>query len=67
MKAFTANGLEKFGAPGEMFDPNHHEALMEYPDPTKTPGTIGQVMKAGFFLNKRVLRPAEVGVIKKLD
>jgi molecular chaperone GrpE len=67
MKAFTSNGLEKFGAVGEIFDPNQHEALMEYPDPTKVPGTIGQVMKVGFLLNKRVLRPAEVGVIKKVD
>jgi molecular chaperone GrpE len=67
MKAFTSNGLEKFGAVGEIFDPNQHEALMEYPDPTKAPGTIGQVMKVGFLLNKRVLRPAEVGVIKKQD
>jgi molecular chaperone GrpE len=64
-KAFEANGLVKFGAVGDAFDPNHHEALFQYPDPAKPPGTVGQVMKAGFFLNKRVLRPAEVGVVNK--
>ena len=66
-KAFHSNGLEKFGAVGEVFDPNRHEALFEYPDVSQTPGTVGQIMKVGFLLNKRVLRPAEVGVIKKQD
>jgi molecular chaperone GrpE len=63
-KAFEMNGLVKYGAEGEPFDPNQHEALFEYPDPSKSPGTVGQVMKAGFMLNKRVLRPAEVGIVK---
>ena len=64
-KALEKNGLVKFGKVGEIFDPNKHEALFEYPDTTQTPGTVGQIMKAGFLLNERVLRPAEVGVIKK--
>ena len=64
MKAFEKNGLVKYGEPGETFDPNKHEALYEYPDPEKEAGSIGQVMKAGFMLRDRVLRPAEVGVIK---
>jgi molecular chaperone GrpE len=41
------------------------EAFCECPDPTKEAGAIGQVMKVGFMLNKRVLRPAAVGVVKK--
>jgi len=64
-KAFEKHGLSKFGKVGEVFDPNRHEALYEYPDPTKEPGTLGQIMKTGFTLNGRVIRPAEVGVIKK--
>mmetsp|Transcript_5457 Transcript_5457/g.7735 ORF Transcript_5457/g.7735 Transcript_5457/m.7735 type:complete len:263 (+) Transcript_5457:133-921(+) len=64
-KAFAKNGLVKFGDVGEVFDPNQHEALFEYPDPNGKPGTIGQVMKKGFSLNDRVIRPAEVGVVKK--
>lgn len=63
-KAFERNGLKKFGDAGEKFDPNMHEALYEYPDPTKNAGTVGQVMKKGFTLNGRVIRPAEVGVVK---
>jgi molecular chaperone GrpE len=63
-KAFAKNGLVKFGERGEKFDPNLHEALFEYPDPECEAGKIGQVMKVGFTLNNRVLRPAEVGVVK---
>jgi molecular chaperone GrpE len=65
-KAFFMNGLTKYAEePGDVFNPEQHEALFEYPDPDKEPGTIGQVMKVGFMLNKRVLRPAEVGIVKK--
>merc|ERR1712232_199354 len=63
-KAFEGNGLAKFGEIGETFDPNKHEALFEYSDPNREAGTVGQVMKIGFTLNNRVLRPAEVGVVK---
>ena len=65
IKAFSMNGLERYGEVGETFDPNKHDALFEYPDPEKTAGTIGQLMKPGFVLHKRVLRPAEVGVVKE--
>jgi molecular chaperone GrpE len=65
-KALEANGVKKYcDTPGDVFNPEKHEALMEYPDPTKEPGTVGQVIKVGYTLNNRVLRPAEVGVIKK--
>lgn len=64
-KAFAKNGLVKFGVVGDKFDPNRHEALFEYVDDGKEVGTVGQVMKVGFELNKRVIRPAEVGVVKK--
>ena len=66
-KAFESNGLVQYGIEGEQFDPNKHDALYEYADESKTPGTIGQVMKSGFMLNNRVLRPAKVGVVKKAE
>lgn len=66
LKAFQSNGVVKYcDEPGEAFDPEMMNALMEYPDPSKEPGTVGQIIKAGFTLNSRVLRPAEVGVVKK--
>jgi molecular chaperone GrpE len=65
LKTFQMHGLIKYGQVGELFDPNKHAALYEYVDASKTPGTVGQIMKPGFMLHKQVLRPAEVGVIKK--
>lgn len=64
-KAFVKHGLKNFGKVGEVFDPNKHEALFEYADDAAKPGTVGQIMKVGFELNGRVIRSAEVGVIKK--
>lgn len=42
-KVFKSQGLEKFGASGEKFDPHLHDAMFEYEDPCKEPGTLGQV------------------------
>uniref|UniRef100_A0A7S0UMK4 GrpE protein homolog n=1 Tax=Pseudo-nitzschia delicatissima TaxID=44447 RepID=A0A7S0UMK4_9STRA len=65
-KALKSNGVEVFcEAPGDEFDVEKHQALMEYEDPKATPGTVGVVMKKGYMLNGRVLRAAEVGVVKK--
>ena len=38
--------------------------MFEYLDPEEEVGNIGQVTKVGFLLNERVIRPAEVGVVK---
>ena len=65
LKAFQKNGLVRYSTVGDKFDPSEHDALFEYPDPNLEVGTVGQVMKAGFKLNDRVIRAAEVGVIKK--
>lgn len=65
LKALKSNGVEAFcEQPGDEFDAEKHQALMEYEDPKATPGTIGVVMKKGYMLNGRVLRAAEVGIIK---
>ncbi|GMH92385.1 hypothetical protein TL16_g12330 [Triparma laevis f. inornata] len=64
-KSFNANGLKKFGEVGDVFDPNLHDAMFEYAEEGKEGGSIGQVMKKGFSLNERVIRPAQVGTIKK--
>ncbi|CAM9777009.1 unnamed protein product, partial [Discosporangium mesarthrocarpum] len=42
-KAFKSQGLHKFGEVGDKFDPHHHDAMFEYVDPSKEPGTLGQV------------------------
>ena len=68
LKALESHGVKIYcEEPGDKFDPTLHEALMECPYPDMEPGTVGQVIKRGFKLNQRVLRPAEVGVVVKVD
>jgi molecular chaperone GrpE len=62
--ALEKNGVRKFDPAGEKFDPNVHQAMYEVPDPSVPPGTIAQVVQAGYMIGERVLRPALVGVAK---
>jgi molecular chaperone GrpE len=55
-------GLERFGAAGEPFDPNVHEALThEATDEVSVP-TVVSVYQPGYRFADRVLRPARVAV-----
>ncbi|CAI5745175.1 unnamed protein product [Peronospora destructor] len=63
-KVFREFKINQVGAVGDKFDPNVHDALFEYEDVSKEAGSIGQLMKAGYLLNDRVIRPAQVGVVK---
>jgi molecular chaperone GrpE len=62
--ALKQHGIEKLVPLGHSFDPNLHTALFELPDPSKEAGTIGAVTKNGYLLNGRLIRPAEVGVVR---
>ncbi|MGG5257782.1 nucleotide exchange factor GrpE [Phycicoccus avicenniae] len=63
-------GLERFGAKGEAFDPQQHEALMHAPwpaDDAELPGdasgtTVVTVLQPGYRAGEQVLRPARVAV-----
>ncbi|XP_052735889.1 grpE protein homolog 2, mitochondrial isoform X3 [Vigna angularis] len=55
-------GVEKFDPTNEPFDPHRHNAVFQIPDGSKPPGTVAAVLKAGYMLYDRVIRPAEVGV-----
>ncbi|TVT98304.1 hypothetical protein EJB05_56397 [Eragrostis curvula] len=61
-EVFKKFGVEKFDPLNEKFDPNRHCAIFQIPDPSKPPGTVASVVKVGYMLHDRVLRPAEVGV-----
>ncbi|CAJ2639872.1 protein grpE-like [Trifolium pratense] len=61
------HGVEKFDPTNEPFDPNRHNAIFQIPDATKPPGTVGVVLKAGYMLYDRVIRPAEVGVTHEVE
>ncbi|KAM0942995.1 putative GrpE nucleotide exchange factor [Dioscorea sansibarensis] len=55
-------GVEKYDPINENFDPNRHNAVFQVPDSLKPSGTVAAVLKPGYVLFDRVLRPAEVGV-----
>mmetsp|Transcript_7200 Transcript_7200/g.14754 ORF Transcript_7200/g.14754 Transcript_7200/m.14754 type:complete len:142 (-) Transcript_7200:393-818(-) len=63
-KAFSEHGLVKFGDKGDKFDPNLHDALFQLVDPDLEKGDVGQVLKTGFSLKGRVIRPAQVGTVR---
>ena len=46
--------------PGDAFDPNRHEAVMQQPTADFEPGQVVMVVQSGFLLHDRVLRPATV-------
>lgn len=48
--------------PGDLFDPQMHQAMFEAPVPGTKAGQIIQVMTEGFMIHDRLLRPAQVGV-----
>eukprot|EP00026_Physarum_polycephalum_P013094 Phypoly_transcript_13464.p1 GENE.Phypoly_transcript_13464~~Phypoly_transcript_13464.p1 ORF type:complete len:253 (+),score=55.72 Phypoly_transcript_13464:64-822(+) len=64
LKAYEQNDIKRFHPLGQKFDPNLHQALQEVPDPSKEPGTVCYVMKAGYQLKDRLLRAASVAVVK---
>ena len=64
LTAFERHGIVKVDPKGEAFDPNLHQAMMEIEDASVAPGTVVQVMQAGYTLHDRLLRPALVGVAK---
>ncbi|KAG5421081.1 mge1 [Candida metapsilosis] len=66
-KTLQKHGIEKIEPLGEKFDPNLHEATFEIAQPDKEPGSVFFVQQTGYTLNKRVLRPAKVGVVKSED
>lgn len=64
-KVFTKFHVKQYGAVGDTFDPNIHEALFKMPksNDDQVENSIGQVIKTGYKLNDRVIRAAEVGII----
>ncbi|XVE80442.1 hypothetical protein DITRI_Ditri14bG0139900 [Diplodiscus trichospermus] len=66
-EVFRKFGVEKFDPTNEPFDPHRHSAVFQVPDNSKPSGTVAHVLKAGYMLYDRVIRPAEVGVTEAPD
>jgi molecular chaperone GrpE len=56
-------GLTKYGAKGDAFDPNVHEALMHGHSPDVTTTTVDLVAQPGYRIGDRVVRAAKVTVL----
>ena len=57
-------GLEKYGAEGDVFDPQIHEALMHETSADVTVATATKILQPGYKYKERVLRPARVAVVE---
>lgn len=54
--------VQRYGAVGEEFDPNIHEALMHNQKEGVETDVIDVVMQPGYRVGEKVVRPARVGV-----
>jgi molecular chaperone GrpE len=57
-----AEGVKRMEADGQFFDPNLHEAISQERSPEHESGQIIEVIKQGYLLGERVIRPALVRV-----
>lgn len=55
-------GLEAYGAVGDVFDPQAYEAVFQQPTPGATEMTVLEVVESGYRLGDVELRPAKVVV-----
>ncbi|CAN6691460.1 unnamed protein product [Malus baccata var. baccata] len=67
LEVFRKYGIEKYDPTNEAFDPNRHNAVFSLQDASKPPGTVAVVLKPGYMLHDRVVRPAEVGVTTEAE
>jgi molecular chaperone GrpE len=59
-----SEGLTRMDAMGQPFDANLHEAVTEEESSDHESGTVIDVLRPGYMLGERVLRPAAVKVAK---
>jgi molecular chaperone GrpE len=64
LDTLRAEGLEQMDAQGKPFDPENHEALMQTGEGEGDP-VVADVLRPGYTLKGRVLRPAGVRVERK--
>lgn len=61
-QALAQHGLTEINPAGQAFDAHQHEALSQVPSPDVPEGNIINVIRVGYSLNGRLLRPASVVV-----
>jgi molecular chaperone GrpE len=63
-EVLQGEGLVKIEAEGKPFDPERHEAVVAVEQEGAEPGTVVDVVRTGYELRGKVLRPAMVKVAK---
>ena len=58
--SLSSHGLKEINPTGQAFDPNLHEAISQQPSADIAEGSVAAVVRTGFTLNGRLLRPASV-------
>ena len=61
-QTFEKFGIKEINPEGEIFNPEHHQAMMTQTDTSKPSNTILNVLQKGYLMNDRLLRPAMVCV-----
>ena len=61
------NNIKQISPLGEKFDYNFHQAMFEIPTNDYNPGIVVEVSQNGYLLYDRLVRPAMVGISKKID
>jgi molecular chaperone GrpE len=64
-KALEGSGLVSVEPVGQVFDPEHHQAMTLVDSEHHAPGAVVTVFQRGYRLNERLLRPALVAVAKE--
>lgn len=67
LKCLKDIGLEAIEETGIPFDPKYHEPMHQIPTNDLPDHTVMQVLKKGYMLNKKVIRPALVSVSVKQE
>lgn len=63
LKALRDAGLQEIPAKGLAFDPYIHDCVQQVSDAKLKDGTVKEIVRKGYRLQERVLRPAQVIVI----
>lgn len=64
-EVLKSEGLEPIDAKGKRFDPSLHEAAVETPGDAEGELIVTEVLRPGYMLKGRVVRPAMVRVTRK--
>src|SRR3989441_7995209 len=63
-RALHDAGLQEIPAKGRVFDPYEMDCIEQVREPEGKDGTVKEVVRKGYRLHDRVLRPAQVTVVK---